>query len=732
MPLLRLAISAPLRRFFDYLPPEGMSEKALGKLRPGCRVAVPFGSREICGFFVELAQDTELAPEQLKRARRVLDEVPLISPALLELCRWAANYYKHPLGEVFAAALPASLRSPEEHRPQTVDYWRLTVAGGGLPRGALKKAPRQAALLETLRELGETSQPELRRAGFGAHTRRQLADKGLIERIERTLEPRRAGCAAGPDLGAEQADAVEALRAGLGRFGVFLLDGVTGSGKTEVYLRVVEQVLKRGGQALVLVPEIGLTPQILSRFERRFDADIAVLHSGLAEGARRRAWEAARSGRAHIVIGTRSAIFCSLRRPGLIVVDEEHDMSFKQQDGFRYSARDLAVKRGQLERVPVLLGSATPSLESLNNALTGRYRRLHLSRRASGGELPEFSIVDVRLSQTRGGLGDTLLGAAARELAAGNQVLLFLNRRGYAPILQCHDCGFIAACRNCDARMTLHARPRELRCHHCEWRLPVPGACPRCGSRALDPRGIGTEQTESALEHCFPGTPVHRVDRDSMRRRGAMEAMIASVNGGEPCILLGTQMLTKGHHFPNVTLVGLIDTDGGLFSADFRGAERMGQLLTQVGGRAGRAGKAGRVMLQTHYPDHPLLTTLLERGYADYAETLLAERRRAGLPPYGHLLLIRSEAGAPQPAEAFLESLRASASPRERPGIRFVGPLPAPLQKKSGKYRAQMLVVCNSRSRAQDIADGLVEIAAAKPDTRRLRWSVDVDPLDML
>jgi primosomal protein N' (replication factor Y) len=726
MPVLRLAIASPLRRLFDYLPPEDLSPDEYRALRPGCRVLAPFGSRQVCGVLVETAENTEVPTDKLRAALKVLDRAPLISAPVMTLCRWAADYYRHPPGEVLAAAFPAGLRRGKIGEASRQKAWQLSTAGKGLPTGALKKAPKQAALLAELQNHSPLTWESLKALGHSSAGRRALLDKGLIEEIRHEPEPRAAHWREGPGLSDEQRTAVAAIK--LNGFATYLLHGVTGSGKTEVYLTLIAEALAAGRQALLLVPEIGLTPQLAERLAKRFDAEVAALHSGLADGARESAWEAARSGRAHIVIGTRSAIFASLARPGLVVVDEEHDTSFKQQDGFRYSARDLAVKRGQLENVPVVLGSATPSLESLHNVQAGRYQHLTLTHRIGASRLPETEVLDIRRLPLQGGLCEALLSAVDAELDAGNQVLLFLNRRGYAPTLQCHDCGFVANCRHCDARLTLHRAAGELRCHHCEWRLPLPRQCPQCQSRQLNARGVGTEQTEGVLRDRFAGRAIHRVDRDSMQRQNAMAELMNAVSSGEPCILLGTQMLTKGHHFPGVTLVGLLDTDASLFSADFRGPERMGQLVTQVSGRAGRAGKPGRVLLQTHYPDHPLLQTLLRQGYDDYANSLLDERREHGLPPFGQMLLLRAEGASLDSAETFLSNLRQQI---DAGSARLIGPLPAPMQRRGGRYRAQLLAVAGSRRALQRAAAQLVARAEASPDGKRLRWSIDIDPQEL-
>jgi primosomal protein N' (replication factor Y) len=733
MPLLRLAIASPLRRLFDYLAPAEVPSQQLAELRPGVRVRVPFGKRKLSAILVEVREDTDIPPEKLRSALELIDQEPIISESLVKLCLWAANYYKHPPGEILSAALPKRLRQGEIYEPASETWWQLTIDGKGLPPGALGRAPKQARLLSLLREHGSVRSEDLKRAGITSAVARQVRAKGLAETVE--IPPKRQTLSSKPGLtlNAEQAQAVASIAATPDSFGCFLLEGVTGSGKTEVYLQLIQRTLDAGRQALVLIPEIGLTPQTLARFQDRFSADIVVLHSGLTDLARLQAWDAARSGRAHIVLGTRSAIFTSMHSPGLIVVDEEHDSSFKQQEGFRYSARDLAVKRAQLEDIPIVLGSATPSLESLSNALAGRYTHLRLQERAAAAStMPVFDTVDVRRQALEGGISQPLMDAIGTELDSGNQVLLFLNRRGYAPTLQCHDCGWIAGCKHCDARMTLHKRAGELRCHHCDWRTSSPHNCPDCKSRQLAASGVGTEQAEAILQEKYSRYPLFRVDRDSMQRAGAMASLLEAVHSGKPAVLVGTQMLTKGHHFPDVTLVGLLDTDAAMFSADFRGAERMGQLLTQVAGRAGRASKPGRVMLQTHYPDHPLLQMLLGQGYHEFSITLLQERQQTGMPPYGHLLLLRAEAADPRTAEVFLGELRQRCRNAVAPGTQFIGPIPAPLQRKRGRFRVQMLLSCPSRAAAQYSAEVLVEQAGELPASKRLRWSLDVDPQDMM
>ncbi|TDG15582.1 primosomal protein N' [Seongchinamella unica] len=728
MPVLRLAIPTPLRTLFDYLPP---TDAPAGKLVPGIRLQVPFGRREVTAYLVEVVENSDLDPQAIKQAIRVLDPEPLPAPAVLALCAWAANYYQHPPGEVYQAAYPRALRKGALHKGHAEPGWQLTTRGKGLPHGALARSPKQSRALALLQASGQVATAGLKAADIGPAILRALEQKGLAKRCELTATPVAASAASGLVLNPEQAGAMQQiLDAGTG-FSCQLLEGVTGSGKTEVYLQLIADCLQRGRQALVLIPEIGLTPQTLARFRDRFQAEIAVLHSGLSDRQRYRAWEAARSGAAHIIIGTRSAVFTSLARPGLIVVDEEHDASYKQQDGFRYSARDVAVKRGQLENCPVVLGSATPSLESLHNALQGRYGHQRLLQRAGTSELPQLRAIDIRHTPLESGFSEALVQAIAQALAAGRQALLFLNRRGYAPTVQCHDCGWIADCRECDARLTLHRRQRRLRCHHCGASQPLPRHCPECRSEQLLSLGLGTEKAEDFLRQRFPGVPVYRVDSDSMQGRESMAALVGQVNAGEPCILLGTQMLTKGHHFPAVSLVGVLDLDGMLFSTDFRGEERCAQLLTQVAGRAGRAEAAGTVLLQTHHPEHPTLRAMLSLDYHQQALAMLEAREQSRLPPRGQLLLVRTDCQDADCGEQFLRDLRQNCQDQLPPGVELIGPLPAPMQRRAGRFRSQLLVHCDQRRHSQQAARLLVAQAQVLPARKGLKWSLDVDPQDM-
>lgn len=731
MSILRLAVPSPLRRTFDYLPPVGIDASTLAELAPGTRLRVPFGRRELTGYLLEVVESSDLPASSLKPALAVLDEETLLDPLMMALAQWAARYYHHPPGEVFSALFPKRLREGKPYQTIEEKGWRCTTRALGLPEDALARSPRQAQALKLLRERGMSARATLKAAGISSTVMRQLVDKDLAEECFIPLTQVKASSAEGLTLNDEQALAVDTVGVAANAFGCFLLEGVTGSGKTEVYLQLIAQCLEREQQALVLIPEIGLTPQTLSRFQARFTANIAVLHSGLSDAQRLRAWEEARTGHAHIVIGTRSAIFTPLKHLGLIVVDEEHDGSYKQQDGFRYAARDVAVKRAHLQGCPVLLGSATPSLESIHNAAQGRYQHLRLTQRAAGVAMPNLALLDVRKAPLQAGLSAELEAAIASALHNNEQVLLFLNRRGYAPTLQCHDCGWIAQCTACDARLTVHRRQRRLRCHHCGHAASLPRACPQCHSSALMTSGLGTEQTEDSLRETFDKWPIHRVDSDSMQSRDAMATLVDKINKGEPCILLGTQMLTKGHHFPAVSLVAIIDADALLFSTDFRGEERMAQLLTQVAGRAGRAGKQGKVLLQTHYPDHPLLQSILHKPYATLTTEMLSQRREAGLPPAGQLVVVRSDCRDARIAEDFLYDLRRQATPHLPAGAAVIGPLPSPMQRRAGKFRAQLVLRAPTRSCAQLAASILVEAAESQRARSDMKWSIDIDPQDM-
>jgi primosomal protein N' (replication factor Y) len=628
---------------------------------------------------------------------------------------------------VLATALPTALRRGEPMPDTHAWAWQLTEAGRSALPGLRAGKPKRLA--EWLQAGARDEDALDAQADDGWRSAARALDKrGLVERVAIPASQLAPSPQPGPVLHAEQRAAVDAVSTTDG-FAAVLLDGVTGSGKTEVYLHAIADCLAHGRQALVLVPEIGLTPQMLARFRARLGVPVHALHSGLNDNERARVWTAAWRGEARVIVGTRSAVFTPLPDAGLIVIDEEHDASYKQQDGIRYHARDFALVRGKALGVPVVLGSATPSLESLHNARAGRYTHLRLTQRAGEAQPPSVRVLDVRKRPLQAGLSSELLSAIRTALDAGGQVLVFKNRRGYAPVLLCHDCGWSAQCRRCDAAMTVHAGGRRLQCHHCGARQAAPPACPDCGGLALQPQGVGTERLEELLAESFNGVPVLRVDRGSTRRRDALESLLAEL-GDAPGILVGTQMLAKGHDLPNLTLVAVVGIDEGLFSADFRAGEKLAQLLIQVAGRAGRAKKRGEVVLQTHHPEHPLLLTLVHGGYHAFADAELEQREAAGFPPFAHLALLRAEAKHADPPTAFLQAARDLVQQADIP-LELSGPLPAPMPRRAGYQRAQLLVSTSDRRALHGAIDRALPDIYAHPSARKVRWSLDVDPTDL-
>src|ERR1700722_1844844 len=726
----RVVLDMPLRRPFDYLPPQEDTGKPI---RPGIRVRVPFGRQRLIGVVTEEAASSEIAPERLKPILEVLDAEPVLDAAMLALLKWAAEYYHHPIGEVLAAALPKALRLGAQ-ASATRRRWVVSATGRTAQQnGEPRRAPRQRAVLLHLLEKQGCSAEEL--AVLGANVRallKSLESRGWVSVIDEpaSVAARPADAEArGFALNSEQQAAVSTIGATLESFGAFLLHGITGSGKTEVYLHLVARVLAHGRAALILVPEIGLTPQLVGRFRERFSAPLAVLHSGLTDQERLSAWRDTFTGHARIVLGTRSAVFAPVQGLGLTVVDEEHDASFKQHEGgFRYSARDLAVVRAQRAAVPVVLGSATPAFETLHNALAGRYQRLSLPRRTAQAQAPRLGLIDLRVNAVQAGISTPAIEAIRRHLSAQGQVLVFLNRRGYAPTLLCTACGWTAPCSECDARLTVHQAAGRLRCHHCGADTPLPQSCPQCGF-ALRPVGQGTQRIEEKLAELFPDVPQVRLDRDAVRNKGDAEAAMQRMVSGEARILVGTQMVTKGHDFPNVTLVVVMNADHGLFSTDFRAPERLAQTIVQVAGRAGRGGRPGEVLIQTEFPDHPLLRSLLSEGYDGFARTALIEREQARWPPYSRLAAVRDSAKSAAAALAFLTDARQLA--RLPPRVRLFGPVPAAMAKRAGRYHAQLLIESADRGALHRFLERWVSEIEQLPSSRRVRWALDVDPLEL-
>jgi primosomal protein N' (replication factor Y) len=732
----RIAIPTPLRRYFDYLAPANLAQISP---RPGVRVRVPFGRQTLVGILLEVMHETEVPANKLKPVLEVLDKEPVFDSELLQLLTWCSQYYHHPVGEVMQNAIPVKLRQGGSTHIKGLRRWRVTAEGEQVDPQSLKRAAKQVALLGDLKQAKSgllDSQLSEQHVGWRPVIKR-LVEKGWVESSEENALPLAQPVHPAPTLNPDQQLAIDSVSEKFGQFHAFVLEGVTGSGKTEVYLQLIEQVIKQGKQALVLVPEIGLTPQLLNRFLQRLDGRIAIMHSGLNDEERLQAWLNTQAGSADVIIGTRSAVFSPLQRPGIIIIDEEHDLSFKQQDGFRYSARDLAVKRARDLNIPIILGSATPSLETLYNALQNRYTTLLLPERAGDAKPPAIHLLDVRSQKMEHGISAQLLHKMKQHLERDSQVLLFLNRRGYAPVLMCHECGWHALCPRCDAHMTLHQGNSQLRCHHCGTEQYQPKACPKCNSDDLLQMGFGTERIEQALNELFPHDQVIRIDRDSTRRKGSMQKLLEEINLGKRQILIGTQMLAKGHHFPNVTLVAMLNADHGLYSSDFRASERMGQLILQVAGRAGREEKEGEVLIQTHHPDHPLFKPLLKHDYPGFAKTLIEERQQTELPPFTHLALLRSEAVDQKNPMFFLEQARGildqviQATPALHDVI-LMGPFPALMERRAGRYRAQLLIQANHRNQLQSLFAAGINTIENDKAANKVRWSIDIDPQDLM
>ncbi len=720
--VLRVALPVPLPHLFDYLPPDG------GAASVGARIVVPFGRRKLVGIVVAMDAESSVDMARLKRAICLPDVDALLDAEQMQTLAWAADYWLGAPGEAYANALPLALR---EARPLPAigdEYWSLSNSGQSALDAGSRRGSSQA-LLAALQE-AQRSARELTIClpGWRVAARRLLA-AGLLARSEQPAAHLAAPATYAPTLSVEQQHAVATISASLGHYQPFLLDGVTGSGKTEVYLALIEQVLARGQQALLLVPEIGLAPQTVTRLRARLGVAVEVLHSNLSEGDRARAWLRARDCSVSVILGTRSAVFTPLPNAGLIIVDEEHDSAYKQQDGFRYHARDLAVVRARTLGVPVVLGSGTPSLESLANAEAGRYRTVHLRARPGALQPPRVEIIDMRAQRLQHGMSPALLTAVAQTVARGEQALVFRNRRGYAPVLLCHSCGWHADCPRCEHPFTLHARARQLVCHHCDFHRRVPSACPTCGSPELTAQGQGTERLEEALLAQFPDVPILRVDRETTQRRNTFAQLLATLRDDQPAILVGTQMLAKGHDLPNLTLVAIVSVDEGLHSLDFRASERLAQLVVQVAGRAGRARKPGHVLLQTHQPQHPLLRDLLAHGYAATAHELLAERRATGLPPCSYQALLRADAPQRAHVDAFLTAARATLPISDK--LQIAGPMPAPMPLRAGRQRGQLLLEASHRAALHTLLRPWWLALHALPSARRVRWSLDVDPIDL-
>ena len=724
-------MNVPLSREFDYLPPKTGTAPAVG-----CRVLVPFGRRQQVGLVLGHSDESSLPAGKIRRCDAGIDEAPLLSAADLRLIRFTSDYYQHPIGEVVAAALPALLRQGKALHPSVENIAVSDLGQSQDIEATARRAPRQAELLEFLIDAGGNGVDADRLTEELPNWRRvakALFEKGYITRFELRSEDFDETLATAKSdslvLNEDQQKAVAILRAG-NNFAAYLLDGVTGSGKTEIYLQRMRDVIEQGKQVLVLAPEIGLTPQLVARLRDRLGIEPALFHSGLTDIERLTAWRAARSGAAHLLVGTRSAVFTPLKNPGLIVVDEEHDHSFKQQEGLRYSARDLAIVRAKHLDVPIILGTATPTLEMLQHCREGNYKHIHLPVRAGSAEPPAIRLIDTMRTPAADGISEPLREAIHSHLKAGGQALIFLNRRGFAPTLICASCGHIAGCDRCDSRLTVHAHSNQLRCHHCGACRSLDTRCGECGE-VVKPLGEGTQRLEEALRDQFPGHSITRVDSDSTKRKGAMHAVLEQATEGAADILVGTQMLSKGHHFPKLSLVGIVNADQGLFGTDFRSAERMAQSIVQVAGRAGRESRRGEVLIQTAFPEHPFWSTLITGGYSRVAAEALAEREVTRWPPFTRLALIRSAAHRHGDALEFLEIARRSVADQADESLRILGPVDAPMARRAGRFRAQLLLQSSDRQALQNLLRKLRPALEQEPMARKVRWSIDVDPIEL-
>ncbi|MBV7484678.1 primosomal protein N' [Bordetella sp. BOR01] len=680
---VRVALDVPLPGPFDY--------RAQAPVPVGTRVIVPFGRRKLIGVVVDNPEGPAVDAAQVRDIEQVLQDLPPLPVDWLRLARFAADYYQRPLGEVMLPAMPPPLRKPSAYQGK--------------------------------------------RSGQGPVARLEARKAKAADTSVATV-PDQA-----PELNADQLAAVEAVAAVAG-FKPVLLHGVTGSGKTEVYLHVAQRVLAAGRQVLLLVPEINLTPQLEGALRKRLESvlgadGLAVLHSGLSDGERLQAWARAQRGQARMLLGTRMAIFAPLSELGLIVVDEEHDASYKQQEGLRYSARDLAVWRARDLDIPVLLGSATPSLESWHHATRGHYLRLALPGRARVSTLPAIRLIDTRRLAMRQGMSPQLTEAIGQRLERGEQSLVFLNRRGYAPVLHCASCAWVSHCPRCSAFTVLHrttGHGHRLHCHHCGYQAPVPRACPECGDQDLEPMGRGTQRVEEHLAELFPQARISRIDADSTRRKGSAQTLFAAVHAGEVDILVGTQMVAKGHDFARLGLVGVLNADSMLFAHDFRAPERLFAQLMQVAGRAGRHGSGGEVLIQTGYPEQHIYQALLRHDYAGFARHALEERETTGLPPFAYQALLTSEARELAQALAFLQQARALAADSDFPGVSALtlyDPVPLRVVRVANIERAQLLLESNSRPALQGFLAAWSAYLPAMAAEARVRWQLEVDPLEI-
>ncbi len=734
MPIARVALDVPLATLFDYTVDEAMDVVV------GQRVMVPFGTRQMLGVVMECVATTALDAAKIKPLTRALHDCAPLSAELLRLLNFCSEYYRYPIGQTVLPALPTRLRSDEPIVVKPIVSYRLSAQGAALDLSALPKNKKVQLRILTLLAQRAHTRAELKAVATTARAALQLlVGEGWVEEFAVFTPTLTLPLTGGGNnfhvfnnahtLTAEQQVAVDTVMQAQ-NFQCFLLHGITGSGKTEVYVHLMHHALQSGGQVLLLVPEINLTPQLEDYFHSRFpDVDITSLHSGLNEKARLENWLQAQHGTARIILGTRLSVFAELPKLALIIVDEEHDASFKQQDGLRYSARDVAIFRASQRGVPIVLGSATPSLESFHNAQTGRYQMLTLQQRANASaRLPTVRCIHTKQNLMHDGISEILLREIELRIARGEQSLLFLNRRGYAPVLMCGGCGWLSACKNCAGKMVLHLHDQRLRCHHCGYQIRPPKVCPDCASNDLHPIGSGTQRVEEIVQARFPQARILRVDRDSTRNKRAWQTMREQIHANAVDILIGTQMLAKGHDFPALTLVGVLNPDSALYSSDFRSTEKLYAQLAQVSGRAGRADKAGEVIIQTEFPDHPLYRALQRHDFNGFAAQQLAERNLAGFPPFHFQAVLRAEGKNEGEVYAYLNQARTAALALAHP-VEVLGVVPAALARRANHVRAHLLIQATTRRALQlFLRDWQVDLDAIPHS--KLRCALDIDPLE--
>ena len=721
--IVEIALSCPLRQTFDYL-----SDDPAENWQIGMRASVSFGSRQLIGIVVAIKPIAEKAVDKLKKIDQQIDKQAFLPNEIMQLVQWVSRYYHHPIGECFQAALPKRLRLGDADEMQTETYWSLSQ------QPISKPGKKQQQILDLLEDYPEGLSEKALRVQLGNVKSSLLAleQQSVIAALQLVALP--VPCLELQQqvlLNNQQKQSIETILGSKGQFATFLLQGITGSGKTEVYIEACREFVENQQQVLVLIPEIGLTTQFVERFRHSLNTNIVVINSSVSDNDRKQAWLLARAGKADIIIGTRSAVFTPMINPGLIIIDEEHDSSYKQQDGLRYHARNVALMRAKSLNIPIVLGSATPSLETLYQVKQQRYQLLELTERAGGASLPKVALLAAQNSSENNGLSSSLIKAIEKHIKQNHQVLLFINRRGFAPVLMCHQCHWQANCRSCDAKMVVHQHQNRLFCHHCGLIQTLPKICPECGNTELKSYGAGTEKIEQALTAIFKDVPVLRIDRDSTQRVNSFANMVKQINQGQAAILVGTQMLAKGHDFHDVTLVGVVDADQALFSADFRATESLAQLITQVTGRAGRGKKAGEVLIQTEQPEHPFWQNLLQHGYESVADNLLSERIQMELPPHGFWAVWRAEAKEKDLAIELLQQVSGLLH-QSNSSVLILGPVPALMEKRAGRYRAQLLMRSADRGALHQLIDQHIDSVTKLKLARKARWSIDIDPTELI